>query len=127
MALSEQEQRLLDEMERSFYQNDADVVSTSPRSGAAVTTRSVVVAFLSVAVGIGVVVAGVATNIPVLGVVGFVLMLAGVVYAFAAPKGSASQSDPLPTGRPSPKSGESSDGSFMDKLGNRWDKRQQGE
>ncbi|MBF4458671.1 MULTISPECIES: DUF3040 domain-containing protein [unclassified Pseudoclavibacter] len=127
MALSEQEQRLLDEMERSFYQNDADVVSTSPRSGAAVTTRAVVVAFLSVAVGIGVVVAGVATNIPVLGVVGFVLMLAGVVYAFAAPKGGSSQSDPLPTGRPSSKSGDSSDGSFMDKLGNRWDKRQQGE
>ncbi|PPG40705.1 DUF3040 domain-containing protein [Pseudoclavibacter sp. RFBA6] len=126
MALSEQEQRLLDEMERSFYQNDADVVSTSPRSGAAVTTRAVVVAFLSVAVGIGVVVAGVATNIPVLGVIGFVLMLAGVVYAFAVPKG-ASESDPLPTGRPSPKRGESADGSFMDKLGNRWDKRQQGE
>ena len=41
MPLSEQEQRLLDEMERHLMRNDADVVS-APRDGRSLSYRNIV-------------------------------------------------------------------------------------
>lgn len=130
MALSEQEQRLLDEMERHLYQNEADVMSTTPRSSASISTRSVVLAILAVAVGLGVVIAGLAVQHPVIspiiGVSGFVVMLLGVLLAFRGRRGAASNDANLGAGpspkRESPGAGSSSSG-FMDRLEDRWDRR----
>lgn len=126
MALSEQEQRLLDEMERHLYQNDADVVSTAGRSSGGVSTRSVVLAVLAVAVGLGIVLGGLALQQPVVGVIGFVAMLIGVVFAFRPRKGDAqaqaeSAPDPKSSGAPKAK------GSFMGNLEERWERRQSGD
>lgn len=122
MALSEQEQRLLDEMERHLYQNDADVVSTAGSSSGGVTTRSVVLAILSIAVGLGVVLGGLALHVPIVGVLGFLVMLAGVLFAFRRrPANAAERSDdPSPSG---PKPEGKSKSSFMDNLEQRWDRR----
>ena len=46
MPLSEQEQRLLDEMERHLMRNDADVVS-APRDGRALSYRNIVYGTIS--------------------------------------------------------------------------------
>jgi len=81
MALSEHEQRLLDEMERSLYQSDADFVAAGARRGApsyVAVTLGVLLALL----GLGGAIAAVAAQLPILGVVGFALMVVGVLLAF---------------------------------------------
>jgi hypothetical protein len=121
MPLSEQEQRLLDEMERHLMHNDADVVHAgAPRT---LSYRNLLVGALLVLVGLGAVLAGIAlwsaTAIVavIVGVVGF----AAMVLAFAPAKGSAPVEQASSTRAP-----RSSDPSFMDKMNDRWDRRQQG-
>ena len=80
MPLSEQEQRLLDEMERHLMHNDADVVS-APRDGRTISYRNVVYGSITVLVGLGLLVLGVAIPQIIVGVVGFVFMVGGVILA----------------------------------------------
>lgn len=129
MALSEHEQRLLDEMERQLYQHEADVVSTSSRGGGQVSTRSVIIALLAVAVGIGIVIGGLALRQPLIGIAGFVVMLAGVAYAFSR-RGSAEWPDSQLGETPSARSmgGRAQrSSSFMERLEERWERRRRGE
>lgn len=123
MPLSEQEQRLLEEMERSLYQNDADFVATvSPRRGRPNYTVLVVGVLIAV-VGVAVLVTGVIIRQPLVGVLGFAVMFVGVLLAVAPPRraGSADPVGPAPTRRHS-----NSSSSFMDNLNERWDRRQDG-
>ena len=129
MPLSEQEQRLLEEMERSLYTNDSDFVATVGRTGRPNYTVTVL-GVLGALVGIAVVVTGVVLRVPLLGVAGFVVMLGGVLFAIAPPrrKGSAPASStaraPRPsTGRPAQRQRSG----FMDRLNERWERRQDGD
>ena len=122
MPLSEQEQRLLDEMERHLMHNDADVVSAS-RDGRALSYRNIVYGTVLVLVGLGGLVIGVSTQLIVVGVIGFVIMLAGVILAVtptrsALPPAAERQKPAAPRA--------SSSASFMDRMTERWDKRQDG-
>jgi hypothetical protein len=117
MPLSEQEQRLLDEMERHLMQNDADVVSASG-SGRTLSYRNLIYGAVLVLVGLGAVIAGI-----VLGVLGFAAMVCGVILATTPAKGVAA--GPSATGRPGP-SQPAQGGGFMDRMNDRWDRRQQG-
>ena len=123
MPLSEQEQRLLEEMERSLYQNDADFVATvSPRSGRTNYTM-VVVGILVGILGIATLVAGVIIHIPLVGVLGFAIMFVGVLLAVAPPRKAVSTpAQDIPR---KSKTGARS-GSFMQGLNDRWDRRQDG-
>ena len=58
MPLSEQEQRLLDEMERHLMRNDADVVS-APRDGRTLSYRNIVYGTILVLLGLGGLIVGV--------------------------------------------------------------------
>ncbi|GGA55752.1 hypothetical protein GCM10011490_01980 [Pseudoclavibacter endophyticus] len=141
MALSEQEQRLLDEMERHLYQNEADVMSTAPRSAQTVSTRSIVLAILAVAVGLGIVMVGLSFQQPVIGIAGFVVMLLGVLLAFRRGNRKAGtesgSGDDVPTattakGSNATKGGATGGataqgGGFMDRLEDRWDRRRNGD
>lgn len=127
MPLSEQEQRLLEEMERSLYQNDADFVATVSQRPGRPNYTMVLVGVLVAVLGIGILVTGVIITQPLVGILGFILMFGGVLLAIAPPrsKGSAS-SDQVPTApRSSTKASQSS--SFMDQLNDRWDRRQDGQ
>ncbi|WP_282825571.1 DUF3040 domain-containing protein [Gulosibacter sediminis] len=129
MALSEQEQRLLDEMERSLYQHDADVVSTGRPAGAALTARSITISVLALAVGLAVIVGAMAIQQPWAGLIGFAIMIGGVYWAFASSGSSSTgESTKLPgtPGRPTTDAGvKSPDGrGFMDRMEDRWDRRQ---
>lgn len=85
MPLSEQEQRLLDEMERSLYHNEADdVTQVGARRGRANAT-AIALAALGVLLGVGLLVVGVVVRQPLVGVAGFALMFAGVVLVVAPP------------------------------------------
>ncbi|MGV9769873.1 DUF3040 domain-containing protein [Microbacterium sp. NPDC003461] len=128
MPLSEQEQRLLDEMERHLMQNDTDVVNAS-NAGRALSYRNLVIGAIVALVGLGGVIAGVAlwqSNTVlgvVLGVIGFVAMLVGVVLAT-----SPSAAPPIAPGSAPrrPSGGGAGSASFMDRMNERWDRRRQG-
>ncbi len=119
MPLSEQEQRLLDEMERSLYQNDADFVATVGSQGVRASYTTMVIGTLLTLVGIGVLVAGVAVQLPIVGVLGFVLMFGGVLLFVAPPRRGRR---PV-VGGPSRQSAPQAHHSFMDSLNQRWDRR----
>ncbi|MBX3091352.1 MAG: DUF3040 domain-containing protein [Cryobacterium sp.] len=117
MPLSEQEQRLLDEMERGLYRNDADFVATVGSHNSRPNYRMIVIGLLVAIVGIAGIVAGVVTHLTVLGIVGFAIMFAGALLSL---RRSASPVQPTDSGeRPSPKHA-----GFMDRMNDRWDKRQ---
>lgn len=120
MPLSEQEQRLLDEMERHLMRNDADVVS-APRDGRTLSYRNIVYGTVLVLLGLGGLIVGVAVPLIVAGVIGFVVMLAGVILAVTPGRGSLRMPvDPTPKASSRP-----SAASFMDRMNDRWDKRQE--
>lgn len=125
MPLSEQEQRLLDEMERHLMRNDADVVTTQ---GRALSYRNIVYGTILVLLGLGALIVGVAIDVPVVGiivgVVGFVLMLGGVVFALTPTRGSTGRSEN--TAAPEPSSRPHAGSSFMDRMNDRWDRRHEG-
>ena len=86
MPLSEQEQRLLDEMERSLYHNDADDVTTVGARRGRPNYTAVVLGILAGAAGLVLLVVGVSVRQPVIGIVGFVVMFAGALVAIAPPR-----------------------------------------
>ena len=124
MPLSEQEQRLLEEMERSLYQNDADFVATvNPRRGRTNYTL-LVVGILVAVLGIGALVTGVIIRQPLVGVLGFAIMFVGVLLAVAPPrKGATIRESDIPRAA----KGRGTSPRFMDTLNDRWDKRQEGQ
>lgn len=128
MALSEHEQRLLDEMERSFYQSEADVMQTVPGARRRVNYRSLVLGIIVAIVGIGVLVGGVAAQQLWLGLIGFAVMLGGVMLMFAR----GSDVDPgveAILGDADGGSGARSATreSFSERMERRWDERMEGE
>jgi hypothetical protein len=121
MPLSEQEQRLLDEMERHLMRNDADVVS-APTDGRTLSYRNIVYGTILVLIGLGALIVGVSTQLIVVGVIGFVVMLGGVILAVTPTRGI-----PRTTPEAAPRAQKQrSNSSFMDRMNDRWDRRQEG-
>jgi len=123
MPLSEQEQRLLDEMERNLYQNDADFVSAVAGARGRTNYRGIILGAVLVVVGIGVLLFGVGSSLLVVGVLGFLIMFAGVIVALM-PSRSANPVARDGAGSPQKASARRS-GGFMDNLNERWEKRQE--
>lgn len=125
MPLSEQEQRMLDEMERHLLQHDADVV-TAPSGDRALSYRNLVYGALLLLAGIGGLVVAVAAGESlgvvgsiILGVVAFLAMLGGAILAFTPVHRTSA-----PASTSSPRGPKQSDSSFMDRMNDRWDRRQ---
>jgi fatty acid desaturase len=75
--------------------------------------------------GIGALIAGVALQLLIVGVVGFALMFGGVLLAITPGKrGAATPAPAEPTAGSS--KAKRSGGGFMDRLNDRWDRRQEG-
>jgi hypothetical protein len=124
MPLSEQEQRLLEEMERSLYQNDADfVAAVNPRRGKPNYTILVLGILLAI-LGVATLVAGVIIRQPLVGVLGFAIMFVGVLLAVAPPRRAGTSS--VPTAEPKPGTRKAGSSRLMDNLNERWDRRQDG-
>jgi hypothetical protein len=119
MPLSEQEQRLLEEMERSLYHNDAEFVAAVSARRGKPTYSSVVTGILVGVVGVAALITGVVIRQPIVGVLGFIVMFAGVLIAVTPPRGgrvSGSASPDAPAG-------EHKGTSFIQNLSDRLDKR----
>ena len=118
MPLSEHEQRLLDEMERNLYGGTADVHPA--RTAVRPSYRSLALGVIVAVVGIATLVVGVTSQLIVVGVIGFVVMFAGVLLAARPGKqGTSSAKSANTKGRP--RSGSS----FMQRMEQRWDGNQQ--
>lgn len=125
MPLSEQEQRLLEEMERNLYRNDADFVhAVGGVRGRRPNYRAIVLGVLLAVAGVGALIVGVATQLLIVGILGFALMFAGVLVAITPSKRGAAA--PAPSERPSGGAKPRSGGGFMDRMNERWDRRQDG-
>lgn len=112
MPLSEQEQRLLDEMERSLYHHDADDVATvGGRVRASYT--AVALAIVAGVIGLALLIVGVVIRQPLVGVAGFAVMFVGAMLAFVPPRRLTVPRDARDARRPG----------LMDSLGERWDPR----
>ena len=129
MPLSEQEQRLLDEMERHLLHNDADIVS-APSGDRALSYRNLVYGAVLLLLGIGALVAGVALGGQlgpvvsiVVGVIGFAAMVVGVILAATPVRRVGGSTRPRST---TPSQTPQSSASFMDRMNDRWDRRQDG-
>ncbi|GAA4487362.1 DUF3040 domain-containing protein [Microbacterium panaciterrae] len=119
MPLSEQEQRLLDEMERHLMQNDADVVSAHT-GDRALSYRNLIYGTVLLLAGIGGLIAGVAVGGVggiIIGVIAFAAMLGGLMLAFTPVRRTSGRGEGsgTKTKEPSP--------SFMDRMNDRWDRR----
>ena len=127
MPLSEHEQRLLEQMERQLYADDPKLASTLRGSGRSLRSRQrVIIGGLALVAGLALLVAGVAAPLWPLGVVGFLVMLAGGWWASAgwhrgsSATGATGQRTPAGD-KPSPRSG------FMSRIEERWERRRDGD
>lgn len=125
MPLSEQEQRLLDEMERNLLHTDADVVSATGTHS--FSYRNLVYGALLVVLGLVGLIVGVvlfqqiAVVGIIVGVVGFAVMFSGVLVAMRGSKDPlAEYEEPRARAASTPASGAG----FMDRMNDRWDRRQ---
>ena len=123
MPLSEHEQRLLEQMEKALYAEDP-TVATSLRSapGARAARGRAALGVLGVLAGLALLIAGVATTVIALGVLGFILMLVGSVTIYSAfGARAADESAATNPSAPAPKAP-----GFMDRLEDRWRRRADG-
>ena len=122
MALSEREQRLLEEMERNLYNNEADVVTTLGVSRTP-NYRAMAIGAIVALGGLITMLFGVTSDLTVVGIIGFAIMFTGVMVAVAIPgkpmEGRAASS----SSKPSSGSGRG----FMDQLNERWERRNNGD
>lgn len=117
MPLSEQEQRLLDEMERSLYHNDADDVTTVGARRGRPNYTALVLGVLAGALGLVLLVVGVSIRQPIVGIVGFAIMFAGALVAIAPPRRLTIPTGGAGSAPTKPRTG------FMDSLNERWERR----
>lgn len=120
MPLSEHEQRLLDQMERALYAEDPKFATQLRAAGSPRGSRGrAALGIVAVLIGMGTVLAGVATELVFLGVIGFAVMLVGTVIAVTAFRVEPEQSQSAGSAKPkrAAKSG------FMDRMEDRWRRR----
>jgi hypothetical protein len=116
MGLSEREQQLLDELERGLMDSDKGIAAKAKRVGN--PGAKLIAGALVAVIGLGVLLTGVLIQFSIIGVVGFLIMLGGLVVATSniqLPDMSAGFGQQAPTD--SPKPGRN----FFE---DRWDKRQ---
>jgi len=144
VPLSEEELRLLEQMERALVEEDPKFANTL--RGTALRRagrRRVVLAGVAFAAGITVLMTGAVLSITAVGVVGFVIMLASAYIGLTAMRGPAptvpatpgpilveSQGLSLVQGGRAPKrpkrQRQQSSGTFMQRMEERWRRRREG-
>ncbi|WP_026875623.1 DUF3040 domain-containing protein [Jiangella gansuensis] len=134
MPLSDHEQRLLEQMEQALLAEDPKF-ATAMR-GADLRRRyrrRAVLAGLVFVVGVVMLMTGAVTQVIALGVAGFVVMLASAFYAVSSwrrvpPSDAASDVPDISPGSPRRQSrpkGAKNNGSFMDRMEQRWRNRRE--
>jgi hypothetical protein len=125
VALSEHEQKLLEQMEQALYAEDPRFAARIRTQGLGRSHRRIILGALGVLAGLSLVVLGVLDQLVWVGAAGFALMVAGAAYAVA------------PARKAGPQGAVASDGSvkerarargargqgFIQRLEERWERR----
>lgn len=129
MPLSDEEARLLHQLEQSLAAEDPDFASTLRGSKFMARNRRVAaLAALGFIAGVVVMFTGAVTKMTWLGVIGFLAMVAtAFLFSQAWKRGIGGRDDEpkAPTGRPSRQQKQS--GSFVDRMEERWQRRRDGD
>ena len=122
MPLSEHEQRLFEQIERSLAEDPkfaSAVRASDPRFH---TRRRIVVAAILFLAGIALLIYGVVSKIPILGVGGFVVMLGSVAFAMQSYRNGQSR-DLRAVGGTATRRTRARKSSIVDRLEERWRRR----
>lgn len=144
MPLSEEELRLLEQMERALVEEDPKLASTLRGTAfRRAARRRAILAGACFVLGVVVLMTGAVASITAVGVVGFVIMLASATIALTAMRGphGPAAADPRTSAHPSHGSftvidggragrtrrprRTSSHGSFMERMEDRWRRRRE--
>lgn len=131
MALSEREQKLLEQMEQALYAEDPRFATRLRSAGIGSSRRRLIVGTLGIVAGLGLVVLGVLGQHVWLGAIGFVVMVAAGAFAFAptrkdGPTGTVSSDGSVQRAKGA-KVVKGGQGSFMQRLEQRWERRSRDE
>ncbi len=133
VPLSEHEERLLDQIERALEAEDPKFAHTVRSSDPRVHyKRRVVKAGLGFLLGVALLLAGVVSKYIWIGVAGFLVMLATAMWALTSWRrisgSSAARAPSPPPARPRRRRrGRSTGNNFMERLEERWRRRQEGD
>jgi hypothetical protein len=116
VPLSEEELRALEQMERALVQEDPKLASTLRGTNLRrAARRRAILAGICFVAGLGVLMAGAIGRITLVGVLGFVIMLAAASIGLAAIRG--------PSSTHSPTVRHQQPGSMLDRFGSPWRRR----
>lgn len=126
MPLSEHEQRLFEQIERSLAEDPkfaSAVRASDPRLH---TRRRLVVAAVAIIAGLALLVYGTVSKVPLLGVAGFVVMLGSAAFAMHSRRRAQSPDLHVVGGTASRRTRSRRRSSFVDRLEERWRRRPEG-
>ncbi|AGL15505.1 DUF3040 domain-containing protein [Actinoplanes sp. N902-109] len=126
MPLSEHEQRLFDQIERSLAEDPkfaSAVRNSDPRFHA---RRRLIIAVFVIVLGLALVVYGTVSSNTLLGVAGFVVMLASAAFGLQSRRRGQAPDLHAVGGTASRRTRQARRGGFLDRLEDRWRQRPEG-
>jgi hypothetical protein len=119
MALSDREQKLLEQMEQALASEDPKLATTLRTPSLRLRTpKNVFFALTAIVAGVLGLLAGVVTQLPPIGILGFVAIVTGLSIVFSGATAAVAKSGKA--------SAEKNKSSFMQGLEERWDRRNNG-
>lgn len=125
MALSDREQKLLEQMEKALYAEDPKFASSLRRSGLTIAPgerRHVILGILSLVAGLALVFGSVVSKMVIVGIPGFLLVLTGFVFIARGLQEPVAAATPTPT----KVRNRSKNSKLMSRLEERWQQRRDG-
>jgi len=125
VALSDREQKLLEQMEKALYAEDPKFASSLRRSGLTIAPgerRHVVIGLLSLVAGLALVFGSVVSKMVIVGIPGFLLVLTGFVFIARGLQEPVAAATPTPT----KVRNRSKNSKMMSRLEERWQQRRDG-
>ncbi len=125
MALSDREQKLLEQMEKALYAEDPKFASSLRRSGLTIAPgerRHVILGLLALVAGLGLVFGSVVSKTVIVGIPGFLLVLTGFVFIARGLQEPVAAATPTPT----KVRNRSKNSKLMSRLEERWQQRRDG-
>ncbi|MEY2778294.1 MAG: hypothetical protein RL008_390 [Actinomycetota bacterium] len=122
MALSDREQKLLEQMEKALYAEDPKFASSLRRSGFTIAPgerRHVIFGLLALLGGLALVFGSVVSKTVIIGIPGFLLVLTGFVFI------ARGLQEPVSAATPTPKKvrNRTKNSNLMSRLEERWQQR----
>lgn len=125
MALSDREQKLLEQMEKALYAEDPKFASSLRRSGLTIAPgerRHVILGLIALVAGLGLVFGSVVSKTVIVGIPGFLLVLTGFVFIARGLQEPVGAATPTPT----KVRNRSKNSKLMSRLEERWQQRRDG-